>query len=94
MSTQEIASAKKELDAQPHEGWRKDWVPFLDDDNGNYRCLDVNSAGCPVVECWRGRADHPVIAPSLAAWLSDFVRGLEQGAYAEDSERGILARRS
>jgi cell wall assembly regulator SMI1 len=94
MSTQEIADAKKELDAQPHEGWRSDWVPFLDDDNGNYRCLDLSSAGCPVLDCWRGRSDHPVIAPSLSAWLADFVSGLEHGAYTEDAERGTLARRS
>jgi cell wall assembly regulator SMI1 len=94
MSSQDIASAKKELDAQPHEGWQKNWVPFLDDDNGNYRCLDIGTAGCPVLDCWRGRADHPVIAPSLTAWLAEFVQGLEQGAYTEDSERGIQARRS
>jgi cell wall assembly regulator SMI1 len=92
MSTREIADAKKELDAQPHEGWQHDWVPFLDDDNGNYLCLDLTSPGCPVRECWRGRSDHPVLAPSLSAWLADFVAALERGAYAEDPERGSLVR--
>lgn len=91
MSTEEIADAKKELDDHPHEGWRKNWLPFLDDDNGDYRCLDLDSPGCPVLECWRGRADHPVIAPSLSAWLESFVVALERGAYAEDPERGTLA---
>lgn len=91
MSTEEIADAKKELDDHPHEGWQKNWLPFLDDDNGDYRCLDLSSPGCPVLECWRGRSDHPVVAPSLAAWLESFVTALERGAYAEDPERGTLA---
>jgi cell wall assembly regulator SMI1 len=90
LSTDEIAEAKKELDEHPHEGWQKDWLPFLGDDNGNYRCLHLGSPGCPVLECWRGRADHPVIAPSLSAWLEAFVTALEHGAYLEDPERGTL----
>jgi cell wall assembly regulator SMI1 len=92
MSAQGMAEAKKELDAQPHEGWQKDWLPFLEDDNGNYLCLDLGSPDLPVRECWRGRDDHPVVAPSLKAWLSEFVAGLERGAYAEDPERGTLVR--
>jgi cell wall assembly regulator SMI1 len=91
LSTNEIAEAKKELDEHPHEGWQKNWLPFLGDDNGDYRCLDLGSPGCPVLECWRGRADHPVVAPSLSAWLESFVAALERGDYAEDAERGTLA---
>jgi cell wall assembly regulator SMI1 len=91
MSTEEIADAKKELDEHPHEGWQKNWLPFLDNDSGDYRCLDLGSPGCPVLECWRGRKDHPVIASSLTAWLESFVTALEHGAYAEDPERGTLA---
>jgi cell wall assembly regulator SMI1 len=93
MSAQEMAEAKKELDAQPHEGRQHNWVPFLDDDNGNYLCLDLSAPGCPVRECWRGRSDHPTAAPSLSAWVSEFVSGLERGAYVEDSERGALLKR-
>jgi cell wall assembly regulator SMI1 len=91
MSTDEIAEAKKELDDHPHEGWHSHFLPFLGDDNGDYLCLDASSPGCPVLECWRGRADHPVVAPSLSAWLEAFVTALERGAYAEDPERGTLA---
>jgi cell wall assembly regulator SMI1 len=94
MNTEEIAEAKKELDDHPHEGWQSNWLPFLDDDSGDYRCLDLGSPGCPVLECWRGRTDHPVVAPSLAAWLDSFVTALERGAYAEDPERGTLALKS
>lgn len=93
MSTEEIADAKQELDEHPHEGWHSNWLPFLDDDNGDYLCLDPSSPGCPVVECWRGRGDHPVVAPSLSAWLEAFVTALESGAYAEDPERGTLTRK-
>jgi cell wall assembly regulator SMI1 len=94
MSTEDIAEAKKELDAEAHEGWHTDWLPFLDDDNGNYLCVDLSSSGAPVRECWRGRGDHPQAAPSLTAWLEAFVRGLERGAYVEDPERGSLTLRS
>jgi cell wall assembly regulator SMI1 len=94
MSTEEIAEAKKELDAQPHEGWHKSWLPFLDNDSGDYRCVDLDTSGSPVLECWRGRKDHPVIAPSLSTWLEAFVNALERGAYAEDPERGSLMLRS
>jgi cell wall assembly regulator SMI1 len=93
MNTEEIADAKKELDDHPPEGWQKNWLPFLDDDNGDYRCLDLGSPGCPVLECWRGRADYPVVAASLSAWLESFITALEHGAYAEDPERGTLALR-
>ena len=94
MSTEEIADAKKELDAETHEGWQKAWLPFLDDDNGNYLCLDLGSPSGPVRECWRGRSDHPETAPSLSAWLENFVSALERGAYVEDAERGTLMRHS
>jgi cell wall assembly regulator SMI1 len=94
MSTEDIANAKKELDAEAHEGWQKTFLPFLDDDNGNYLCLDLASPDRPVRECWRGRADHALAAPSLLAWLENFVAALEAGKYAEDSERGNLMRHS
>jgi len=92
MSAGEIAEAKKELDAEGHDGWHKEWIPFLDDDNGNFLVLDPTQSGTPVRECWRGKAEHAVVAPSLAAWVEHFVRGLEQGAYKEDPERGGLHR--
>ena len=94
LSAQEIAETKKDLDAESHEGWNKAWAPFLDDDNGNFLCLEIGSHECPVIECWRGRSDHPKIAPSLSAWLADFVAALERGAYTEDSERGTLVKHS
>jgi cell wall assembly regulator SMI1 len=93
LSVQEITEAKKDLDAQPHEGWQKTWVPFLDDDNGDYLCLDTGSEKPPVRECWRGKSDHPEAAPSLTKWVADFLAALEKGSYTEDPERGSFHRR-
>ncbi len=92
MSAVEIAEAKKELDAEGHPGWQREWIPFLDDDNGSYLVLDPTQPGTPVRECWRGRAEHAVVAPSLAAWVGQLVGGLEQGKYQEDPERGGMHR--
>jgi cell wall assembly regulator SMI1 len=93
MSAAEIAAAKKELDAEGHPGWHREWIPFLDDDNGDFLCLDPTQAGMAVRGCWRGKAEHAVVAPSLAAWVEHFVSGLEQNKYQEDPERGGMQRR-
>src|SRR5262249_15574195 len=72
MSTKQIAEAKRQLDAEAGgDGWQTAWVPFLEDDSGDYVCLDTSQHGEPVHEFWMGRTDHPVVAPSLAAWLND-----------------------
>ncbi len=92
MSAAEIAKTKKELDAEGHAGWHREWIPFLDDDNGSFLVLDPTQPGTPVRECWRGRAEHAVVAPSLAAWVEQLVSGLEQGKYQEDPERGGMTR--
>jgi cell wall assembly regulator SMI1 len=93
MSTDEIADAKKELDAEGHAGWQRGWIPFLDDDNDNYLCLDPGQPGAAVRECWRGNPEHKVIAPALRAWVERFLQDLEGGRYYEDPERGIFLRR-
>ena len=50
--------------------------------------VDSSSPGCPVREVWRGREEHPVVAPSLQAWVEAFTKDIESGRYAEDPERG------
>jgi cell wall assembly regulator SMI1 len=92
MSGAEIAEAKKELDAEGHEGWQRDWIPVFDDDNGNFLVLAGAQAGAPIRQCWQGKADHAVVAPSLTAWVERLVDGLELGAYKEDPERGAMYR--
>ncbi len=88
LSAQQIIQVKKELDATPPSGWDKAWIPFLDDDNDNYVCVDASASGAPVRECWHGKKDHPVVADSLTAWVEQFVTALEKGEYTEDPERG------
>jgi cell wall assembly regulator SMI1 len=92
MSCAQIAETKKELDGAPHEGWQRSWIPFLDDDQGNYLCLDPGPSGVPIRECWRGQPEHPVAAPSLTHWVQNFLSGLEKGSYHEDAERGAFHR--
>jgi len=95
MGCQDIADAKKPLDADAAQtGWRSEWIPFLDDDAGNYLCLDTAAANRPVRAFYPGKAEHPVLAPSLAAWLADFVTQVEQGTYVEEPERGAFLRTS
>jgi cell wall assembly regulator SMI1 len=89
MSTARIVDAKKDLDGgQTASGWDRAWIPFLDDDAGDYVCLDTSLPGHAVREFWQGKTDAPVIGPSLAAWLEKFVAAVERGQYHEDPERG------
>jgi hypothetical protein len=37
--------------------------------------------------------ERPILAPSLAAWLEQFVTAVEHGEYVEDPERGLFMRR-
>ncbi len=92
MSAHRIVEAKRELDGSEREqtGWQPAWVPFLEDDAGNYLVLDTSLTLGPVREFWQGNPDHAVIAPSLAAWLEQFVAAVEQGRYHEDPERGTF----
>jgi cell wall assembly regulator SMI1 len=94
MNTSQILATKSDLDSGDlaQTGWQTAWVPFLDDNNGDYVCVDTSHADGPVREYWQGKAKHPVVASSLAAWLEQFVKGVEEGAYHEDLERGTFVR--
>src|SRR5262249_11742382 len=93
LSTKQIADAKKEQDKQASPDWNAAWIPFLGDDDDNCVCIDTQQSGLPVREWWPSTAQHPVVAPSLTAWVTDFLAALERGEYAEDSERGTFYRR-
>ena len=95
MGTGQIHAAKNTLDAgDPATGWRPDWVPFLEDDAGNYVCVDPSGPGASVREYWAGKAEHPVVAPSLRQWLETFVEGVDRGEYVEEPERGRFLKRT
>jgi cell wall assembly regulator SMI1 len=98
LSTSRIVAAKHDLDEQApgngHKtGWQPEWIPLLDDDGGDYLCLDTSQPGAPVRAFWLGQAEHPVVAPSLGDWVAEFVKAVEAGEYHEEPERGTLLRR-
>jgi cell wall assembly regulator SMI1 len=92
MSAEQIAAAWQDRAARAEPGWDRAWIPLLDDYQDDLIVLDPAQPGCAVREVWRGRADHPVVAPSLAAWLEHFVADVEAGRYLEDPERGEFRR--
>lgn len=93
MSAEQIGAAKRELDAQAGQGgWQPAWIPFLENDEGDYLILDSSQSGMPVREYRQTSTESPIIAPSLTAWLSDFVVAVEAGKYHEDPERGQFLR--
>jgi cell wall assembly regulator SMI1 len=92
LSTRQIAEVKKELDAEASANWHAAWIPFLDDDAGNYVCIDARQPGSPVRECWLSTSKHALIAPSLTAWVADVLAAMERGEYVEDPERGTFYR--
>ena len=92
LSTAKIAAAKAELDAAGADyGWNKNWLPFLDDDGGNFVVLDLSKQESPVLVFWMGEKTE-TLAPSLETWLTDFMTAVEAGHYREDPERGTFQR--
>jgi cell wall assembly regulator SMI1 len=92
LTSERIAAAKRILDADADAtGWHTAWVPLLDNDAGDYLCLDQNAR---VRAFWLGKQEHPVIAESLVDWLNDFVTNVENGNYVEEPERGTFLRRT
>jgi cell wall assembly regulator SMI1 len=91
LGAEEIAAAKKDLDGDADakgKGWQRAWIPILDNDAGDYVCLDTSQPEAQVREFWQDRTDHPVVAPSLASWFEEMVNAVERGDYHEDPERG------
>jgi len=95
MGSQSIADAKHNLDSDAAAtGWQPSWIPFLDNDGGDYLCLDATKPECPVRAFFLGNKKHDAVAPSLASWLADFVTNVEKGNYVEEGERGAFLRRA
>lgn len=65
------------------------WLPFLDDDAGNYLCLAVDGS----LHYLEVDGKDRMVAASLAEWARAFADDLEQGGYVEDPERGDLLRK-
>jgi cell wall assembly regulator SMI1 len=96
MDLSQVEAAWKELTgaAEGERRWQPAWIPFLDDDRGNYVFLDTSQPGAPVRQFWERNPEEPrTVAPSLTTWLEDFVGAVERGEYVTDSERGTFTRR-
>jgi cell wall assembly regulator SMI1 len=92
ISASAIAAAKADLDAVGLEhGWNKQWLPFLDDDGGNFVVLDLAQPEPPVKAFWMD-AQPETWAASLEAWVAQFVTAVEAGQFSEDPERGTFQR--
>ncbi len=95
MSCEQIVAAKGDLDHDAAStGWNPAWIPFLDNDAGDFLCLDTSQAKAPVRGFWLGQKEHEIEAPCLTDWLADFVENVEKGNYEEEPERGSFLRRS
>lgn len=93
IDAERVAAARLEMMADSESGWQSAWLPFLDDSRDNFLFLDTSRPGNPVRAYWQGNLEQPaVVAPSLAAWLQDFVATVERGGYVEDPERGDFLR--
>ncbi len=84
LSTEQIATALSNVPAG--------CIPLGADDNGDFLCLDSREANPSVKAFWSGKSEPEAVAPSLTAWLTDFVAAVERGAYHEDPERGTVLR--
>ena len=94
MSCDQILTAKGDLDHDAAStGWNAAWIPFLDNDAGDFLCLDTSQPKAPVRGFWLGEKEHQIVAPSLADWLANFVENMEKGNYEEEPERGSFLRR-
>src|SRR5262249_50092522 len=88
MDADRVAEARQGMLDDTESGWQAAWVPFLEDGRDNFLFLDPSQPGNPVRAYWQGNLEQPTVAPSLAAWLQDFVTTVENGGYVEDPERG------
>jgi cell wall assembly regulator SMI1 len=98
MGTEDIVTAREELDKGAAgngegNGWRPEWIPFLDDDAGDFLFLDTSHPEPAVRAYWLGQDTQPAAALSLTAWVEKFVKDVEAGKYEEDPERGTFLRR-
>jgi cell wall assembly regulator SMI1 len=95
MGSGEIVAARGELNPRtnPASGWNAAWIPFLEDDDGDYMFLDTSRPEPTVHEFWLGKPEHPAVAGSLSERLESFVAAVERGEYVEDPERGDFLRR-
>src|SRR5262249_48335599 len=59
MSCDQILAAKGALDHDAAStGWTPAWIPFLDNNAGDFLCLDTSKPQAPVRGFWLGEKEH------------------------------------
>jgi cell wall assembly regulator SMI1 len=87
LGTEEVPESKEEMDEEG--SGQEDWIPFLDDGQGDYVCLEAGEKEKGAVrEVWRGQDEAEVVAPDLTTWVAGLLADFEAGKYHEDPERG------
>ena len=60
------------------EYWRRDWLPFMDDDCGGYLCIDLSARHYGKVFYWDNKgAFRTDVSNNLASWLEELVGKLQ-----------------
>lgn len=87
------------FESMPHPGvkpdwWNARWIPITHDGSGNHDCLDLDPAdggsSGQVIEMWHDDDIRPLNAPSLTAWLTEFLEELEAGELVLTDEYGLV----
>jgi cell wall assembly regulator SMI1 len=72
--------------------WNTGWIPFAGNGGGDLYCVDLAPSGegvkGQVITHSHETGEHKILAPSLAAYLSDLADGIEAGHY-EYTDRGM-----
>jgi cell wall assembly regulator SMI1 len=72
--------------------WNMGWIPFAGNGGGDLYCVDLAPGGegvrGQVITHSHESGEHKILAPSLAAYLSDLADGLEAGRY-KYTDRGM-----
>lgn len=72
--------------------WNPGWLPLTYDGAGNHCCLDLSPAPGgtrgQIIRMWHDSDERPLLAPSFADWLTQYVTALEAGDYVFSEEYG------
>jgi cell wall assembly regulator SMI1 len=80
----------RDADGYGPEWWSDDWLPFLDDGQGNLTCLDATSG--KVLLYFGDSEERNDLAPSLDVFFGTLVDALEAGHFRLDDEgRAVVA---
>lgn len=91
LSLAAISGRKELLDGGTGRGstpigwWRREWVPFLENGNGDHPCLDLTQSGeglAPQVRrFWKSSPDRSIWFGKFESWIAVLVESMETGRH-------------